>query len=542
MDEESARISNEFELERFKLRNPDISRSGVRRAKIALNDKWLRKVPMSKVNVELEFQAFFVSLEKESEQSIAETLATASDSQIIEVVSDLQHDIGDLMEIERSHGVIVERYFHRKGIVLVNDDEPRLQNFTNQMRLALLENAQRNLVRLRGDIPVCENILFRDLSARSPLHAISTIGNCAHPLSELCERHYADLSQTAKRGSLKSFPATYRILKEVFGADREVSQITQEDIRSLLEMLERCPKNAKQRFPKLSFIEAIERCDGNQNVELIGRKTQKHYLDRIRLVFEAAVNYEWVGNSPVKKHFSKRFDNLPDVETPQFTVEELNKLFRAPLYSGCVDDMQNYKKPGVNNPRRGRFWLPLLALFQGVRLAEACQLYSHDVGEEDGIPYISITLGETEDEREIKSLKTKSSNRKVPVHKELIRMGFMNYVDSMKGEGEERLFPEISISAGGSLSENMTKWFSRFVESVFQMKVATFHSLRHTYRDGLRNSALTTTEVAEALGGWGIGGRSLEAHYGKGYKLKVLQDEIEKLEYKGLDLSHLYQE
>ena len=51
-----------------------------------------------------------------------------------------------------------------------------------------------------------------------------------------------------------------------------------------------------------------------------------------------------------------------------FTTDQLNVIFQAPIYTGCVDDERNYGKPGVNRPKRGRFWLPILSLFHGLRL------------------------------------------------------------------------------------------------------------------------------------------------------------------------------
>ena len=63
----------------------------------------------------------------------------------------------------------------------------------------------------------------------------------------------------------------------------------------------------------------------------------------------------------------------------QFTVDELNRLFRTPLYTGCKNDEAGYATVGANKPRRGRFWVPLLSLFHGLRLNEAAQLYTEDV-------------------------------------------------------------------------------------------------------------------------------------------------------------------
>ena len=57
-----------------------------------------------------------------------------------------------------------------------------------------------------------------------------------------------------------------------------------------------------------------------------------------------------------------------------FTVEELNKLFRGPVFTGCKSK-HRWKEPGRLVPRdSARFWAPLIALFTGMRLGEIIQL------------------------------------------------------------------------------------------------------------------------------------------------------------------------
>ena len=78
-----------------------------------------------------------------------------------------------------------------------------------------------------------------------------------------------------------------------------------------------------------------------------------------------------------------------------FSIEQLNAMFRAPLYTGCIDDGRNYNKVGNNRPRRVRFWLPLIALFTGARINEICQLHTSDIQEKNGIAFISINAEAT---------------------------------------------------------------------------------------------------------------------------------------------------
>jgi integrase len=75
-----------------------------------------------------------------------------------------------------------------------------------------------------------------------------------------------------------------------------------------------------------------------------------------------------------------------------------------------------------------------------MRLNEACQLYLDDIRQDNaGIWFISIN-----DDAEDKSLKTKASEREVPIHSKLIEFGFLNYVNQVRTLGHKRLFPELN--------------------------------------------------------------------------------------------------
>lgn len=69
-----------------------------------------------------------------------------------------------------------------------------------------------------------------------------------------------------------------------------------------------------------------------------------------------------------------------------------------------------------------------VALFTGARQAELCQLCVNDIYREgeSGIWVIDIN------EKDEKKLKTEHSRRKIPIHSQLIRLGFLDYVDSVR--------------------------------------------------------------------------------------------------------------
>src|SRR5690606_34826148 len=91
------------------------------------------------------------------------------------------------------------------------------------------------------------------------------------------------------------------------------------------------------------------------------------------------------------------------------------------------------------------FWIPLISLYTGARMNEICQLEVADVTEEKGIPCFQIT---TEGEDDNKKLKNIGSKRKVPIHKNLIAIGLMEYVAFIRSKGHLRLFYD--LKTGGT--------------------------------------------------------------------------------------------
>jgi len=186
-----------------------------------------------------------------------------------------------------------------------------------------------------------------------------------------------------------------------------------------------------------------------------------------------------------------------------------------------------------------------LSLFHGLRLNEAAQLYTEDVKHLGGIDYLAIREEREDGSKCDKRLKTKQSKRNVPIHPELIRIGFLDFVAARrKDRTSPRLFPELSAGSTGYFSNAFSKWFARFAEHALGHSTeATFHSFRHQFRDATRAARLGIESVAR-LAGWQSGDPNQQRQvfeYGGGEELlRVLAEDIAKVKYPGLDLSHLY--
>lgn len=410
-------------------------------------------------------------------------------------------------------------------------------------RRAELEHTLRCLAEFQNKPVVPHDFAFREVFAQSPLPEVKP----ETTLSALIER-YTDFQREVKRApstlAVTLFPC--RLLREYFGRNASLSSITRDAIEGFFREFKRYPTNAAQRYKGLKFKEAIIAADKAKDPRRFHGRTLANNFERISALFNFAVGKKLISENPANDRYMRQsFGTRPEVKRKEyFTTAELNKLFNAPIYVGCLNDENGYATPGNATPRRGRFWVPLLGLFHGLRLNEACQLHVSDIREKHDIPYLSISdTGEKEEETE-KRLKTKQSRRDVPIHPALIRLGFLDFAQKRKQSGDSiRLFPELPVGSKGGYSEIFSKWFIRLVEKTLGNKCeATFHSLRHLFRDAARR-ARVPVDIVERLAGW-EGDRSsinsMATHYGGGSAyFQVLAEEMAKIDYPGLNLEHL---
>jgi len=348
-------------------------------------------------------------------------------------------------------------------------------------------------------------------------------------LQTAVERFLSNPAIRADDKTLSLYRHRLNTMVEALGPTRGIASVTREDCRRLRDdVLLKLPVNRTQRFPDLSVAAAITQAD-RINAPRLRSATVSLYVDNLKAMFDWAVSEDLRPDNPAK--FIRIAVGNDEVERAPFAASHLKSIFSAPIYTGCVDDGRNYAKAGPNRPRGHRFWLPLLALYTGMRLNELCQLRVEDISEHDGIRFFDLRRFSTSGRK----LKTKSSARRVPLHVELDALGFLTYVQSLANPGW--LFPDIDRKGGEGGSDAISKWFGRFLESR-QIKDPSlvFHSFRHTFRDGMRQAGVDA-ERAHALGGWTES--SVGAGYGQGFGLAELSSAMGQLRYPALDLSHL---
>jgi integrase len=249
------------------------------------------------------------------------------------------------------------------------------------------------------------------------------------------------------------------------GYDPVLGEVTQQDAGNFNVALGRYPTNWKKRrdYRDLrTFEERRAKAVELDDPKVLGATTiNTKYLAPLRAIFE----WQRMAGSGVVDPFAGISTRKPRRADPEdarrdFTIPELQRLFALPLFTGSKGPRNvPLYRPGPVRVSDYRFWVPLICIFSGLRLNEACGLAIADIKSEGGVLYMHVR-----DEMEGQSIKAPASRRKVPIHHELLTLGLPEFVNRMKENGADRLFPELRLSASGYYSDTPSKFFAKLID------------------------------------------------------------------------------
>lgn len=298
-------------------------------------------------------------------------------------------------------------------------------------------------------------------------------------------------------------PDTIRMNREIIGWFAQhvgmtvpVSAIDKKAVREWKACLSQFPIKAAEvrELRGLSFKKIIAANERLKRPTLSDRTVNK-YLSALGAFCQWAMQNGHLENNPVTgMHLGKEKTRS---KVRPYTSDQLTTIFRSPLFTGCLSDDEPHR-PGNVRPRDHRYWLPLLSLFTGARMGELAQLLTADVRQDRDRWIIHVTR-EGDD---AKTTKTQGSQRVLPLHSELERLGFLAFHAERVEVGDRRLFPEIKPDARGAIAGNYSRWFGRYIARIGVKNDASvnFHSFRHGMADALRRAGYRDEEFACLLG------------------------------------------
>lgn len=354
-------------------------------------------------------------------------------------------------------------------------------------------------------------------------------------VSEAAAAYIADRNREKRSGwtaqTRGQAETTFRLFADST-RDAQIDAITRRDVATFLDKIARLDTNyGRHAREKLSLDILLRKYPAKG--EGLSNKTLNRHCGVLTSMFDWALRTgKLEGANPAKGHH--RQSHAGDETTAvrrAFETEELKALLGGSLFATPYRDRVN---PPKHTPDSTLAWLIPIALFTGMRLDEICGLRTEDVAEESGILFFDIVSHEG------RRVKTAASRRRVPVHSELLRMGFDEYLANIQRQRHQYLFP--ALKPGGP--DNKRSWYigKRFTEYRRSVGVSdpntTFHCLRKNTATALERARIPENEAVQILGH-----KKMTMSYGLysgGLDLLGLQRAVEAISCPGVDLSLLH--
>jgi hypothetical protein len=372
--------------------------------------------------------------------------------------------------------------------------------------------------------PRLENIDLRVLSEKSRKALEKPRGIALEEAIDLfCELKYAGYGSDFTREQVAdpaagkkwerdsgSKPKFARSFWPEFLGTGAMEQIAKNDLRDALAFLPRIPaKHGKGQAKYLAdhgYQELVERIDSEEesdtiaNLEALAARTGVTEADREdarrkalqkRLRSETQIKHrrfllsvgtmcmelQLADKNPfeilsVSNDDKKRMAASEEKRARTVWDDRIYTLFTSPVFQGKIDE-----------PGEPLFWLPLLARLMGLREEEAAQLSPDDFGSDRGIQFLDIKCTDAN------HIKTEESQRRIPVHPQLLELGLLELVEMRRRQGQSRLFPHMTRGkTKGKFSENFSKTFTYYRQTNgCYWPGLDYHAFRTTFHGDLMN-------------------------------------------------------
>ncbi|MCW8087650.1 site-specific integrase [Sabulicella glaciei] len=336
-----------------------------------------------------------------------------------------------------------------------------------------------------------------------------------------------------------------RMFLDLIG-DMPAQALVPEVADRFVAVLGRLPaRHGKGEYKNLTPRQAIEYADsmdlracatGDEDAPTVPRlslATVNRYLSALAPALD--------GNAPLDRHgrtalvaarYTKaQVEAEPTFVRKQLDDDQLHRIFHGPLFLGH-DGSRDRGKPGPYLVRDGMYWTPLLALYGGACLEEVLQLRPKDIVRRDGVALMCIGA----DGAKVKGL---NRRRDVPLHDALIRLGFLDWVEEARRNGQARLFPEVRRGGSdGRFGHAETQRHTAYRRAVgITGRGADIHGLRHTFSNRLFRTGVNQAAIADLMGHARTG--ITAATYGGDFMETDLATVVNRISFPAVDLNRL---
>ncbi|MGB2519275.1 tyrosine-type recombinase/integrase [Shewanella algae] len=297
------------------------------------------------------------------------------------------------------------------------------------------------------------------------------------------------LSENRQKGwkakTVKQYEHSLFIALKFLG-DKPIGNFTRVHGRELRSTLVKLARGKQQADITRTGLNA---CLTDNEALRISVTTANNHMNRLREFFRWCESMGFINRNPLPD------DNLPAPKMAKIakrdpiTNEEAKRIFAHPLFV----EQKGIKTRQIQHA--SHFWMPLIAAYSGMRLGEISQLQVSNIRKIGGIDCFVV-------ERSTDShyLKTPNAERAIPIHKELIRIGLLDFVAYIRARGCERLFSNIRLIQG-NYSNKPSEWFIKnFRDALGLPNHVTPHAFRHSVKDKLNRFETNPENIARLIG------------------------------------------
>ena len=325
--------------------------------------------------------------------------------------------------------------------------------------------------------------------------------------------------------SIKEIGSDNKILEEFVEivGDFDFSRVTKKEVSYYIDVQTKLPPNRKksQKYRDLTIKQVME-------LNLSQKETQtpqniNKRLSKLSVFGNWGVRQGLLLTNPFSgmKFLVKK---QPNRRQP-FTTDDLKKILKPETYLNWTINFEHpYKIHKVNN-KLPYYWVFLLGIFSGMRTNEMCQLRCSDIRKEKNIWFMFV------EDSENTKVKTESSIRKIPLHPQLIELGFIDYVGNLRKKKKTRVFWELREDRDGFASKVSRHYNEKFLPAigVWEKHKKVLYCTRHTFINKLYSEKVDENVIKTLVG---YEKEFTMKHYGGDpFTPEVLLEEISKVNY-----------
>ena len=321
------------------------------------------------------------------------------------------------------------------------------------------------------------------------------------------------------------YAGTVKVFIELYG-DVAIHTISKASIHTFSNDLLRMPTGGKGRRG-MTAPQLIAKAEAEQ-LPTLSKLTAKNRLNALSSILSYALQAGLLTENSVTAsgvtgdltRAAAKDNRIP--RRRHYTFAELKKIFSSAVFK------RTYTPPRAKFGEAW-FWLPLLLCYTGARREEIAQLKASEIRRsDDGVWFVDIlTTPDQDDAKDIRTVKTAGSHRKVPLHPDLIELGLVDYAANLPQHGP--LFPLLEANASGYYGHNFGKRWGVYLKNVAMVEakgVSPLHGFRHTFITLCREVSVPE-ELRDILTGHDNG--SISRKYGEKSLLPQLHDQLLRL-------------